>query len=128
MALYPLIMRLLSIALTFLFAPAAYACELALVVALDVSRSVDKYEYKLMRDGIGRAFLDKEVTQLIPWMPGGVMVTVTQWGGSGQQRQAIDWQLLSDQKSVERFVEDLTSQNRGFWMADTSVSEALLHA
>ena len=81
-----------------------------------------------MRDGIGRAFLDKEVIQLISWMPGGVMVTVTQWGGSGQQRQAIDWQLLSDKKSVERFVKDLTSQNRGFWMADTSVSEALLHA
>ena len=79
-------MRNVLFALTLLFAPAAKACELALVVALDVSRSVDKYEYRLMRDGISRAFLEEEVIQLISWMPGGLMVTVTQWGGSGQQQ------------------------------------------
>lgn len=108
--------------------PAARACEVALVVALDVSRSVDKYEYLLMRNGIGHAFLDDEVIELIDWMPGGMMVTVTQWGGSGQQRQPIGWRHLSDRDSVVRFVEDLIKVDRGFWMADTSVSEALVHA
>ncbi len=114
--------------ISVLFAPAAYACELALVIALDVSRSVDKFEYKLMRDGIGQAFLDDEVVGLIRWMPGGMMVTATQWGGSGQQRQAIGWSQLTDRASIETFVDRLTSIDRGFWMADTSVSEALLHA
>ncbi len=109
-------------------APAVRACEVALVIALDVSRSVDKYEYVFMRNGIGAAFLDEEITQLIGYMPGGMMVTVTQWGGTGQQRQPIPWTHLTDHESVVAFVENLVNIDRGFWMADTSVSEALLHA
>ena len=81
-----------------------------------------------MRDGIGQAFLDQDVVDLIGWMPGGMKVTVTQWGGVGQQRQPIFWRHLSDQQSVASFVRDLVEIDRGFWMADTNVSEALLHA
>ena len=81
-----------------------------------------------MRNGIGQAFLDNEITDLIAWMPGGMKVTVTQWGGTGQQRQAINWRHLGNPESVVGFVEDLIEINRGFWQADTSVSEALLHA
>lgn len=113
---------------TTLMGRAAVSCELALVVALDVSRSVDRAEYKLMRDGIASAFVDSEVLELIEWMPGGVMVTVTQWGGSGQQRQALGWRRLHDRASIVNFVDQLVAITRGFWMADTSVSEALLHA
>ena len=112
----------------FLLSAPARACEVALVIALDVSRSVDKFEYVLMRNGIGHAFLDDEVVGLIEWMPGGMMVAVTQWGGSGQQRQPIAWSHLTDRESVVEFVDHLVTIDRGFWMADTSVSEALLHA
>ena len=118
---------LLSLALA-LVPVGTRACEVALVIALDVSRSVDKFEYVLMRNGIGHAFLDNEITDLISWMPGGMKVTVTQWGGAGQQRQAINWRHLSSPSSVVSFVEDLMEIDRGYWQADTSVSEALLHA
>lgn len=123
-------MRLLiSIAiLTLLPLRAVFACELALVVALDVSRSVDRDEYKLMRAGIVSAFLDEDVVQQIGWMQGGLMVTVTQWGGSGQQRQAMEWRRLTDPFSILQFAHDLHEIDRGYWMADTSVSEALIHA
>ena len=123
-----LVKRILSAMVLWLSAPASQACEVALVIALDVSRSVDKYEYVLMRNGIGAALLDDEVIDLIGWMPGGMMVTVTQWGGPGQQRQPIGWSHLTDRESVVTFVERLIRIDRGFWMADTSVSEALLHA
>ena len=122
-------MKALVLSLLLALVPAgSRACELALVIALDVSRSVDKFEYVLMRNGIGQAFLDNEITDLIAWMPGGMKVTVTQWGGTGQQRQAINWRHLGNPESVVGFVEDLIEINRGFWQADTSVSEALLHA
>ena len=122
-------MKPICLAILLCFLPVRLlACEMALVIALDVSRSVDKFEYRLMRNGIGDAFLDDEVIDLIGWMPGGLMVTVTQWGGSGQQRQTIGWSFLSDRESVVGFVENLITIDRGFWMADTSVSEALLHA
>lgn len=119
---------LLILWLTLCSLRAAAACEVALVVALDVSRSVDAREYQLMRDGIASAFVDDEVLELIEWMPGGVMVTVTQWGGAGQQRQVLGWHRLQDKISVVRFVEKLTKVTRGFEKAATSVSEALIHA
>lgn len=122
-------MKVLLLSLLLAVAPlSARACELALVIALDVSRSVDKYEYALMRNGVGQAFMDNDVIDLIEWMPGGMKVTVTQWGGVGQQRQPIFWRHLSDRQSVARFVAELVDIDRGFWMADTNVSEALLHA
>ena len=121
--------KALVLSLLLILAPAgARACELALVIALDVSRSVDKYEYALMQNGIGQAFLDQDVVDLIGWMPGGMKVTVTQWGGEGQQRQPIPWRHLSNHQSVADFVADLVEIDRGFWQADTAVSEALLHA
>ena len=123
-----LLLSLLVSSLLAVASAGARACEVALVIALDVSRSVDKYEYKLMRNGIGQAFLDIEVTDMISWLPGGIKVTVTQWGGAGQQRQPITWRQLTDQQSVSSFVSELVDIDRGFWMADTSVSEALLHA
>ena len=68
-------MKALVLSLLLALVPAgSRACELALVIALDVSRSVDKFEYVLMRDGIGQAFLDTEVTDLSAWMPGGMKV------------------------------------------------------
>ncbi len=104
------------------------ACEVALIIALDVSRSVDRDEYKLMCDGIGAAFLNDSIIEVISWLPGGVLVSVTQWGGIEQQRQAIGWRHLYDLESTLNFVEDLSATDRGYWMADTSVSGALLHA
>lgn len=120
-------MRWLFVVAVLLSAPVR-ACEVALVIALDVSRSVDKYEYWLMRDGIGAAFLDEEVAGLIETLPGGIMTTVTQWGGLGQQRQVIGWHSLQTRGQINGFVSDFTSQHRGFWMADTAVAEALVHA
>ena len=119
---------LLPLVFLIMTARATVACEVALVVALDVSRSVDRTEYALMRDGIASAFLDDAVRQLSEWLPGGLLFTVTQWGGAGQQRQAIGWQRIKGKAGIVEFVEAFTKQTRGYWMADTAVSEALIHA
>ena len=118
---------LTTLALTLITGPAR-ACEVALVIALDVSRSVDREEFKLMRNGISHAFLDDKVQSLIEWLPDGIQVTVTQWGGAGHQNQTLGWRNLSDRASLTTFVEELASMRRDFFWTDTSVSEALLHA
>lgn len=120
-------MRGLILLLLVLTRP-VWACEVALVVALDVSRSVDKFEYQLMRDGIAASFLDEDVADLITDLPGGIMVTVTQWGGVGQQRQVVRWRALRTRADIALFVDAFSGRSRGFWMADTAVSEALMHA
>ncbi len=104
------------------------ACEVALVVALDVSRSVDKFEYRLMRDGIASAFLEEDVIEMISFLPGGILVSVTQWGGDAQQRVAVRWHRLDGRATIIPFVERFVAQTRGYWMADTSISSALIHA
>ena len=116
------------LAALFSFASPLAACEVALVVALDVSRSVDRDEYNLMRNGVAHAFADDEVITLIGSIPGGMMVTVSQWGGTGHQDQTIGWRHLSDKASVLRFAGELTRIHRMFLWSDTSISQALLHA
>lgn len=53
---------------------AAMACPLALVLAIDVSSSVDASDYRLQMRGLGEAFEDREVVDAIV-SNGGVLVT-----------------------------------------------------
>ncbi len=43
----------------------ALACEIELVIAMDVSRSVDQYEFDLMRSGTANAFIHPEIIDMI---------------------------------------------------------------
>ena len=64
----------------------ALACEIELVIAMDVSRSVDQYEFDLMRSGTANAFRHPEIIDMINWMDGGIAVSLTQWSGLDKQR------------------------------------------
>ena len=46
----------------------ALACEIEIVIAMDVSRSVDQYEFDLMRSGTANAFRHPEIIDMINWM------------------------------------------------------------
>lgn len=54
-----------ALSLAPLAAPAANACPLALVLAIDVSSSVDDSEYELQRRGLAEAFRDPQVAAAI---------------------------------------------------------------
>ena len=110
-------------------APAsASACDLELVLAMDVSRSVVKSEFDLQMGGLASAFRDPEVIETINWITGGVMVTVTQWSGPEAQTQSVPWSHLSKPEEVAAFAAAIADIDRAFFASYTAIGEALAHA
>jgi len=101
----------LGLALTFLLllplsgaARAQQPVDLELVLAVDVSGSVDPEEAKLQRDGYVQAFLNDKVQRAIRGGPfGRVAVTYVEWAGDNHQYTIVDWTLLGDAASVRSF-------------------------
>ena len=81
-------------------APAA-ACRLALVLALDVSGSVDAREYDLQTTGVAEALRDAEVRRLILADPEPVEIAIFEWSGAQFQRQIVDWTTLRSEAAIE---------------------------
>jgi hypothetical protein len=67
-----------------------------LVLALDVSSSVDRQEYALQVQGLAAALRSAEVIAAIERAPGGIAVTVLQWSSRDDQEDAIPWTRLVD--------------------------------
>ena len=90
-----LISALASLGLVFLTAGQSVAAEarpvaLELVLAVDVSASVDAREYALQRDGIVAAFRDPRVTETIESLgPQGLAVSLVQWAASWEQAVVV---------------------------------------
>ncbi len=109
-------------------APAQEQCAAALVLAMDVSRSVSSREYRLMMDGLAYAFRDEEVRDAIRSQPGGVLATVTIWGDKRQQRQTTPWALLRGGEETLAFATEVEETPRYFGFTLTGLGAALAHA
>lgn len=110
--------------------PAAAETEigvnLELVLAVDVSSSVDVGEYRLQAQGLAWAFRDLRVRAAIRrHAPGGIAVTVIQWAAGREQAVALDWTWLSTEASVEAFAARLATMPRAFVGTDTVIAGAI---
>ena len=86
---------------------------LELVLAVDVSTSVNADEFDLQRIGLFRAFRDPAVLASIRSQgEAGIAVTVIQWAGKGRQRVAVDWQRLNDEATTLRFARRIGAMRR----------------
>ncbi|HUC66737.1 MAG TPA: DUF1194 domain-containing protein [Stellaceae bacterium] len=87
--------------------------DLALVLAVDVSGSVDAQEYELQHEGIARAF---ETSQLVDAIRGGhngaIDVLVMEWSDRDKQVVTVDWTRVSDRASAERFAAAVRATKR----------------
>ena len=71
-------------------AQTATPVDLELVLAVDVSRSMDPDEQELQRAGYVAAFRDREVLRAIRSGPvGGIAVSYVEWAGTGLQRVVL---------------------------------------
>lgn len=107
-------------------AHAANDCKLALVLALDVSGSVDSREYRLQSSGLAQAFRDPAIADAIRF-PGnrGIAVTLVQWSGEPHQFQSIPWTFLNDEESILRFADRIDRIKRRFRPYSTAIGNAL---
>jgi hypothetical protein len=106
-------------------ASAAEQVDLLLVLAADVSRSVDSEKFQLQREGYAAAMSDPRVLDAIrSGRNGRVGVAFVEWSGIGSQRVVIDWTTVSDAESAKGFGDRLLEAPRSF--ADrTSISGAI---
>ena len=84
------------IAAVYLAAPApAVACRLALVLAIDVSTSIDQRDYTLQRDGLASALRAPEVISAFLSAGPPVALAAYEWSGQHNQRIILDWTLMT---------------------------------
>lgn len=109
------VLSALAIAAVLLSSPAVKAAEenmavdLALVLAVDVSLSIDEKEAAIQRNGYVHALTDKRVANAIGSGPiGRIAVTYVEWSSVYHQVQLIPWRVISDLKSAKAFADELS--------------------
>ncbi len=104
-------------------------CKLALVLALDVSGSVDQKEYRLQTKGLAQAFRSPEIKAAITF-PGNraIAATVVQWSGDPHQLQVVPWTLLGDDGSINAFADRISRVERAFKPYSTAIGNALTYS
>lgn len=110
--------------------PAARAgtVDLGLVLAVDVSESVDAEEYELQHEGIARAFEDAAMLAAIRGgAHGAIDVTVIEWSDPDKQVVTVDWTRVSDSASAAAFAAKLRATKRSS-AGLTAIGNALLAA
>ena len=69
--------------------------DLALILAVDVSTSVDAGDYHLQMSGIAAAFRDPEFIQAISAGQHGVIaICAVQWSSRKSQEVVLDWTII----------------------------------
>ena len=75
--------------------PAETEVDLALVLAVDVSLSMEPDEQELQRQGFVEAFRSPEVHEAIrKGMLGRIAVTYVEWAGAGYQQVVVPWTVI----------------------------------
>ena len=107
----------------------ARPCDLALVLAIDVSGSVDAGEYNLQVEGLASALRSPEVAEALSIVgETAVVVTVMHWSGNNQQAQIVPWTRLTGRASVLRLANEIVRFPRQFDKFSTAIGEALKYA
>ena len=102
--------------------------DLELVLAVDISGSVDEVEALLQREGYMAALRHPQVIEAIEGgMFGRIAVVYVEWAGDYYQRTMLEWSLLEDAESASAFADALaeTPLATAHW---TSISGAIDYA
>jgi Protein of unknown function (DUF1194) len=122
----------LALALSVAAGPRARAEEpvdLALVLAVDSSGSVNPYEFDLQMRGLAEAFRSPGVLNAIrSAAPNGIAVNLMQWSSTDEQGQAFGWLVVRDAQSAERVADLIDRTPRLVKDGATAISAALEYA
>jgi hypothetical protein len=106
-----------------------FEVDLALVLAIDCSFSVDANEFRLQMEGLGRAFMEKEIHEAISKGPTGrIAVMALQWSDENNQMVVVPWTVLSNPDQAEALGHILARMPRRLAEGGTSISTALQFA
>jgi hypothetical protein len=103
---------LLSVVLVCGPVPAAelLPVDLELVLAVDVSGSIDGEEMQLQRDGYVAAISSPEVVRAVTrGVLGRIALAYVEWSGYEDRRLVVDWALVKDQATASGFAQRLAA-------------------
>jgi hypothetical protein len=89
--------------------------DLLLVLAADVSRSIDDQKFELERRGYAAAIADPRVLEAIASGPTGRIATAfVEWAGANSQKVVIDWTVIKGESDAKMFAGRLLESPRSF--------------
>ncbi|WP_189413533.1 DUF1194 domain-containing protein [Neogemmobacter tilapiae] len=101
----------------------AMACETALLLAIDVSGSIDTGEYHLQVEGLAQALQDGQVQEAL--LKGQVALAVVQWSGFDQQTLVQDWSRMENPQDIATLIAQVQALPRAFDGSQTAVGQAI---
>ncbi len=105
----------------------ATTVDVELVLAVDISYSMDPDELALQRDGYARALTSSEfLNALRQGIHGKIAVTYFEWAGAGDQKVIVPWRVVEGPESAGSVANEI-SQAPLRRAARTSISGALLY-
>ncbi|MEM6943786.1 MAG: DUF1194 domain-containing protein [Pseudomonadota bacterium] len=102
-------------------------CRLALVLALDVSASVDAREYGLLARGTAGAIRSPEVRAALKAL-GGVHMTAFEWSGRFQQHRIAPWIMVEEDIAIDTLAGHIATHPRTTSEYPTALGAALGYA
>jgi Protein of unknown function (DUF1194) len=99
--------------------------DVLLVLAADVSRSVDDKKFKLQREGYAAAIVDPRVVRAMTGGPKGrIGVVFVEWASEWEQKVVIDWTIIASEQDARQLSGLMLGSARSFW-GRTSISAAI---
>lgn len=114
--------RLLALIIAML-PTTALPCDLALVLAVDVSGSVDQREFRVQMDGLALALRNGIVADAL--VDQKAAVTLIQWSGSSRQAQTVPWTRTLTLEDVDALAHQIATTPRKWRNYSTAIGEAL---
>ena len=112
-----------TIAALFLGAAPVGACELALVLAVDVSGSVDPAEYRVQMDGLAAALRDPVIADAL--IEARARLVLVQWTGSSRQALSVPWREVESRDALDALAAEIAATPRRWRNFATALGEVL---
>ncbi|SMP29375.1 Ca-activated chloride channel family protein [Shimia sagamensis] len=104
----------------------ACACDLALLLAVDVSGSVDATEYDIQMRGLAAGLRDGVVVEAL--IKAEAAVAVMQWTGADRQVMSVPWMRVRNGVEAEALAVAVDVAPRGWRRYSTAIGDALSRA
>src|SRR5437868_14192995 len=87
---------------------AAASVDVELILAVDVSYSMDMDELAIQREGYAQAIVSKEFLQALKSLPNGkIAVTYFEWAASTDQKIIIPWRLIDGPETADAVANEI---------------------
>jgi Ca-activated chloride channel family protein len=118
------LLHVAALALTMGMQPLpALSCQTALLLAVDVSNSVDGREYMIQSRGIAAALRDPVIAETL--VQGQSAIAVLQWSGRNMQSLAVPWTRVTSPATLAALAATIEAMPRLHLGGNTALGDAL---